>query len=93
MINPHPFAGIVYQLRNAIRWQDMPSCFTSGSTCWRRFRDWTQAGSWPAVWKIVLRELEEAGLLDTKELFSGRHVRGGAKRGALHRRPRNAALA
>jgi transposase len=63
------FAGIVYQLRNNIRWNDMPPCFPSGSTCWRRHRDWTAAGVWPAVWKLVLRELEAAGLLDTSELF------------------------
>ena len=63
------FAGIVYQLRNAIRWNDMPDSFPSGVTCWRRHRDWTAAGVWPAVWKEVLRELEAAGMLDTTELF------------------------
>src|SRR5947199_5046360 len=63
------FAGIVYQLRNAIRWNAMPDSFPSGVTCWRRHRDWTAAGVWPAVWKEVLRELEAAGMLDTTELF------------------------
>jgi transposase len=63
------FAGIVYQLRNAIRWNAMPDCFPSGVTCWRRHRDWTAAGVWPAVWKAVLRELEAAGMLGTTELF------------------------
>jgi transposase len=63
------FAGIVYQLRNNIRWNDMPTSFPAGVACWRRHRDWTNAGVWPAVWKIVLRELEEAGMIDTSELF------------------------
>lgn len=63
------FAGVVYQLRNAIRWNDMPPCFPSGVTCWRRHRDWTAAGVWPAVWKAILRELDDAGMLDTSELF------------------------
>jgi transposase len=63
------FAGIVYQLRNAIRWNAMPPCFPSGVTCWRRHRDWTAAGVWSKVWKAVLRELEAAGKLDTSELF------------------------
>ena len=31
------FEGIVYQLRNAIRWNDMPKEYPSGVTCWRRF--------------------------------------------------------
>ncbi|MGL4422911.1 MAG: transposase, partial [Gemmataceae bacterium] len=30
------FAGIVYRLRNGIRWMDMPAEFPSGPTCWRR---------------------------------------------------------
>ena len=63
------FAGIVYQLRNAIRWNDMPEQFPSGVTCWRRHRDWTRAGVWPKVWKRVPSELAAAGELDTSELF------------------------
>jgi transposase len=63
------FAGIVYQLRNAIRWNAMPDRFPSGVTCWRRHRDWTRAGVWPKVWKAVLAELAAANLLDTTELF------------------------
>jgi transposase len=63
------FAGIVYQLRNAIRWNAMPDSFPSGVTCWRRHRDWTRAGVWPTVWKAVLAEVADAGMLDTTELF------------------------
>jgi transposase len=62
------FAGIVYALRNAVRWNHLPRCFPSGVTCWRRHRDWTAAGVWPAVWRAVLAELADAGLLDTTEL-------------------------
>ena len=47
----------------------MPAGFPSGVTCWRRHRDWTAAGVWPKVWKVVLAELAAAGLLDTTELF------------------------
>ena len=63
------FAGIVYALRNGIRWNDMPPCFPSGVTCWRRHRDWTAAGVWDRVWRRVLAELDVAGALDTAELF------------------------
>jgi transposase len=62
------FAGIVYQLRNAIRWNDMPAPFPSGVTCWRRFDHWTRLGIWPKVWAIVLAELDDAGVLDLSEL-------------------------
>ena len=63
------FAGVVYALRNGIRWNDMPRCFPSGVTCWRRHRDWTAAGVWDRVWRRVLAELADAGGLDTAELF------------------------
>jgi transposase len=63
------FAGIVYQLRNAVRWNHLPPCFPSGVTCWRRHRDWTRAGVWAAVHRIVIEELAAAGKLDTSELF------------------------
>ena len=63
------FAGIVYALRNAVRWNHIPPPFPSGVTCWRRHRDWTMAGVWHRVWRVVLAELAEAGELDTSELF------------------------
>jgi transposase len=63
------FAGIVYQLRNNVRWNHLPPCFPSGVTCWRRHRDWAKAGVWARVWRAVLAELAEAGMLDTTELF------------------------
>ena len=62
------FAGIVYALRNGIRWNDMPPCFPSGVTCWRRHRDWTAAGVWDRVWQLVLGELAAAGEVDASEL-------------------------
>ena len=52
------FAGIVYQLCNGIRWNKMPKCFPSGVTCWRRHRDWCNAGVWDRLWAIVEKELK-----------------------------------
>jgi transposase len=84
------FAGIVYQLRNAIRWNDMPPCFPAGVTCWRRHRDWTEAGVWPKAWAIVLKELAAAGMLTTTELFlDATFVE--ARKGGRVSRPRKAA--
>jgi transposase len=62
------FAGIVYQLRNAIRWNDMPQEYPSGVTCWRRFNRWNQLGIWKRVHHVILEELNAAGLLDLEEL-------------------------
>jgi transposase len=63
------FAGIVYLLRNNVRWNNLPDRFPSGVTCWRRHRDWTRAGVWGRVWVLVVEELAEAALLDVTELF------------------------
>jgi transposase len=75
------FEGIVYLLRNGLRWRQMPACHPSGVTCWRRHKAWTEAGVWHRAWKLVLRELDEAGKLDTSELaLDGTFIE--AKKGA-----------
>src|SRR5215211_6477450 len=44
--------GIIYVLRAGVPWRLLPArelgC-GSGVTCWRRLRDWQQAGVWQAV--------------------------------------------
>jgi transposase len=64
------FEGIVYQLRNGIRWRDMPKEYGSGATCWRRHQEWTAAGVWEEVWQAAVEELDAAGGLDVSELFA-----------------------
>ncbi len=64
-------AGIVYQLRNGIRWNDLPPHSPSGVTCWRRHRDGTAAGVWDRVWQAVRAELAAARMLDMTEPFLG----------------------
>ena len=62
------FAAILFVLRSGCRWRDLPDTFPSPVTCWRRHRDWTDAGAWYRVWHLVLAELDAAGRLDTSEL-------------------------
>ncbi len=40
--------GIVFVLKTGIPWQMLPTEWGcgSGSTCWRRLRDWQAAGIW-----------------------------------------------
>ena len=63
------FEAAVFVLRNGLRWRDLPDRFPSPVTCWRRHRDWTEAGVWEGAWRAVLDELAAAGLLDTSELY------------------------
>lgn len=81
------FAGIVYQLRNGIRWNDMPIEYPSGSTCWRRFDLWTRLGIWPKAHRIILEELKEAGLLDLSELAFDATFAEARKGGTASERP------
>ena len=64
------FAGIVYVLRNGIRWNDLPPGYPSDTTCWRRQDEWTRAGVWDAVHRVILEELADAGGLDTSGLYA-----------------------
>jgi transposase len=63
------FAAIVFVLRNGLRWRDLPNHFPSPATCWRRHAAWTGDGVWEQVWRVVLDELADAGLLDPSELY------------------------
>ena len=67
------FAGILYLLREGCKWQSIPSLSLgcpSGSTCWRRFRDWTAAGVWTKAQRQLLRLLGEQGLLDLQRVIA-----------------------
>jgi len=59
-------AGIVFVLRTGITWNQLPASVVgcSGVTCWRRMRDWTEAGVWPTLHELLLAELRATGLLD-----------------------------
>lgn len=75
--------GILYVLRGGIAWRLVPKreFGVSGSTCWRRFDEWTQAGVWDKVHRILLRELGKQGQLDTRwaviDSASVRALKGG----------------
>src|SRR5829696_7809999 len=89
-------AGVAYVLRTGCQWQMLPErqFGVSGSTCWRRFDEWTAAGVWPAVHRAVLDELGLAGKLDrSAAVVDSQSVRacfGGRTRG---RAPSTAASA
>ena len=45
-------------------------------TCWRRLRDWTEAGVWPALHELLLAQLRAHGELDLNRCaVDGSHVR------------------
>jgi transposase len=76
--------GIVYVLRTGIGWAKLPVelGYGSGWTCWRRLREWSDAGVWEEVHRLVLDELARRGSLDWSRC-SIDSVSVRAKRGAL----------
>ena len=59
-------SGIVFVLSTGIAWQRLPPelGFGSGMTCWRRLRDWKQAGVWQRLHELLLAKLRQAERLD-----------------------------
>jgi transposase len=55
--------GIVFVLKTGTQWQKLPRCdlWPSGSTCWRRFAEWTKSGVWPQLHRRLLNLLGAAG--------------------------------
>ena len=84
--------GIIWVLRTGARWKDLPRCFPSPSTCWRRFDEWTSSGLWEHAWSRLLRRLDARGKIDTKET-SADGTFASAKKGANASARPNAAKA
>jgi transposase len=61
--------GILWVLRSGARWKDLPDCFPSPSTCWRRLNKWAEAGIRVEICDAFLDELNEQGLLTWEEIF------------------------
>ncbi len=59
-------SGILFVLRTGIAWQQLPQelGYGSGMTCWRRLKEWQQAGVFQALHERLLAELRAAGRLD-----------------------------
>ncbi len=58
--------GILFVLKTGIPWEYLPvemGC-GSGVTCWRRLRDWQEAGVWDQLHRELLDRLGEADRID-----------------------------
>lgn len=64
--NRAALTGILFVLRTGIPWEDLPQEMGCGSgvTCWRRLRDWQQAGVWDKLHRVLLQRLEDGWQID-----------------------------
>lgn len=73
-------------LHTGIAWHDLPLGFgySSGVTCWRRLREWQQAGVWERLHHELLERLHQAGEIDSSRAIAGssqiRALFGGSRR-------------
>lgn len=61
--NRQALTGIVFVLRTGVPWQSLPGEMNcgSGSTCWRRFAEWTRLSVWTKLHRLLLATLGRAG--------------------------------
>jgi transposase len=64
--NRAALTGIIFVLKTGIPWEMLPKEMGcgSGSTCWRRLRDWQEAGVWRRLHRVLLDRLGEADEID-----------------------------
>ena len=85
--NRAALGGIVFVLKTGIPWQMLPTELGcgSGSTCWRRLRDWQAAGVWEKLHERVLNWLGDQAAVDwgraSLDSLSVRAKRGASRRG------------
>ena len=89
--NRRVLTGIIFVLKTGIGWEDLPremGC-GSGMTCWRRLRDWQEAGVWTRLHEVLLAKLREGDQIDWSRAVvdssSVRALKGGPRRGQIQR--------
>lgn len=83
--------GILFVLKTGIPWEMLPQeigC-ASGMTCWRRLKEWHEAGVWERLHRVLLARLGKADRIDwSRASLDSASVAalGGAKRPVPTRR-------
>jgi transposase len=59
-------SGIMFVLQSGIPWEMLPNQLACGSgmTCWRRLRDWQEAGIWDLIHFVLLDWLSRYSRID-----------------------------
>ena len=83
--------GILFVLQSGIPWEMLPQEMGCGSgmTCWRRLRDWQQAGVWDRLQRVLLDRLGRRNAIDFRraalDSASVAAKRGARKQGRTRR--------
>jgi transposase len=96
--NRQALAGILFVLKTGIPWQALPTEMNcgSGSTCWRRFAEWTELAVWSRLHVLLLSTLGRAGAIHLERAVvdsaSVRAVFGGRTPDPIRRTARKPAV-
>ena len=68
--------GIILVLKSGIPWEMLPQEMGCGSgmTCWRRLKEWQEAGVWERLRRKLLDRLAEEGQIDWSRSRSTRRA-------------------
>jgi transposase len=85
--------GILFVLKSGIPWEMLPQQMGCGSgmTCWRRLKEWHEAGVWDRLRKMMLDRLGKADEIDWERASldsASVPAPGGARRPGRTRRTR-----
>jgi transposase len=87
--NRAALTGILFVLRTGLPWELLPQEMGCGSgmTCWRRLRDWQEAGLWDLLHATLLERLRYADQIDWERVSldsaSIPAKKGGLKQGQI----------
>ena len=64
-IHPRPILdGILWKIRHAVPWANLPKCYPSHQTCFRRYRLWQSAGTLNMIFYTLFKDLLQRGGFD-----------------------------
>ena len=67
--------AILWKVRTASPWCDLPPAFPSWQTCYRRFHYWQRQGALSAIFAALDRHLRDRGGLDLRPALAAQHIR------------------
>jgi transposase len=62
--------GILWILWTGAQWSELPRRYGSPSTCWRRLKEWEEAGVLLQLWRAFLAQLNDEQKLRWDECFA-----------------------
>ena len=64
-LNSRPILdGILWKIRTAVPWADLPTCYPSHQTCFRRYRLWHRTGTLNEIFSALFTDLLHRGEFD-----------------------------